>query len=286
MVDSSMSPQERHVNTIAWLYGIWKYARNIQIFARNLACMKAALTLQARSHTFSTMQQSVADGLSIQQRVAQGVRTQIISGQLQSGAPLSEIALAEEFGVSRTPVREALKQLQTEGLVTIRPRVGTYVTSPSRLEIIELFEMKEILEGAAARLLAARGEVPELAQLRTNVERSNAAVANGDAEEYAILVGEFHELIMSGAANSKLAQHYRTMMNQLAFSQLIHTSLSKPGRLIESEGEHHRILETIAAKDSTTAERIMRDHVRSSREALLDAMAIADEKKAAGISPG
>jgi len=229
------------------------------------------------------MQQRLPDGLSIQQRVAHGVRTQITSGGLGSGAPLSEIALAEEFGVSRTPVREALKQLQTEGLVTIRPRVGTFVSSPSRLEIIELFEMKEILEGAAARLLAARGDVPELAQLRTNVERSDAAVARGDAQEYGELVTEFHELILAGAANSKLTQHYRTMMNQLAFSQFVTTSLSKPGRLVESEGEHQRILETIAARDSTTAERIMRDHVRSSREALLDAMSMADEKQAVVI---
>ncbi len=94
------------------------------------------------------------------------------------GVNLSEIALAESFGVSRTPVREALKQLQTEGLVDIRPRVGTFVTTPSRREITELFEMKELLEGAAARLLAHRGRVPELDRLEQNlVEADQAAVA-------------------------------------------------------------------------------------------------------------
>ncbi|HET7304934.1 MAG TPA: GntR family transcriptional regulator, partial [Segeticoccus sp.] len=102
------------------------------------------------------------DGVSIQGRVIEAMRERIISGELEPGTSLSEIALAEAFGVSRTPVREALKQLQTEGLVEIRPRVGTFVTAPSRREINELFEMKALLEGAAARLLAQRGSVPEL----------------------------------------------------------------------------------------------------------------------------
>src|SRR5687768_18315906 len=88
---------------------------------------------------------------SIQGRVIAEMRRRIIRGDIQPGEPLSELALAEEFGVSRTPVREALKQLQTEGLIEIRPRVGTFVTTPSRREITELFEMKELLEGAAAR---------------------------------------------------------------------------------------------------------------------------------------
>lgn len=216
---------------------------------------------------------------SIQGRVTEGVRRQITSGQLQSGAALSEIALADEYGVSRTPVREALKQLQTEGLVTIRPRVGTFVSAPSRLEINELFQMKEILEGAAARLFAARGDIPELHQLRANVAKADEAVAAGDAVAYAVLVEEFHEIIIRGAGNEKLAQHYRMMMNQLAYSRLVQTSLSLPGRLVESESEHHRVIEIISAKDGTTAERMMREHVRASQQALLDAMVFAEEHR-------
>src|SRR3712207_246614 len=107
-------------------------------------------------------------GLSIQSRVIQEMRRRIISGEIPADEALSELTLADEFGVSRTPVREAFKQLQTEGLVEIRPRVGAFVTTPSRREITELFEMKELLEGAAARLLAQRGRVPELDRLEEN----------------------------------------------------------------------------------------------------------------------
>jgi DNA-binding GntR family transcriptional regulator len=229
------------------------------------------------------MQQRLPKVRSIQLSVTDGIRAKITGGDLQSGAALSEITLAEEFGVSRTPVREALKQLQTEGLVEIRPRVGTFVSVPSRLEINELFQMKEILEGAAARLLAQRGSVPELDALRVNVAKADEAVAARDADAYAVLVDEFHELIIRGASNQKLAHHHGMLMNQLAYSRLVQTSLSLPGRLVESDAEHRRVVDMIAAKDGTTAERVMREHVRASQQALLDAMVFANE---VGPRPG
>lgn len=199
-------------------------------------------------------------------RVVEETRKRITRGDFAAGENISEIALAEEFGVSRTPVREALKQLQTEGLVEIRPRVGTFVTTPSRREIVELFEMKELLEGAAARLLATRGQVPELERLQANVRESDQVA---DQQRYAELVEEFHDLLIQGSDNTKLIAHYRILMNQLAFSRLVSTSLSQPGRLAQSESEHHRVLHLIMAKDGDSAERVMREHVRASRAALL-----------------
>jgi DNA-binding GntR family transcriptional regulator len=206
---------------------------------------------------------------SIQGRVIAETRRRILNGELGTGVNLSELALAEEFGVSRTPVREALKQLQTEGLVEIRPRVGTFVTTPSRREITELFDMKELLEGAAARLLAQRGHVPEVELLSVNLRHSEAAVAADDRARFGQLVMEFHDLVVSGSDNRKLQAHYRTLMNQLAYPRLVNTSLRQPGRALQSDLEHHRVLELIVAKDGDTAERVMREHVRASRQALL-----------------
>lgn len=206
---------------------------------------------------------------SIQGRVIAEMRRRIIAGEIQPGVNLSELALADEFGVSRTPVREALKQLQTEGLIEIRPRVGTFVTSPSRREITELFEMKELLEGAAARLLAQRGRVPEVARLEQNLSEADMAVARDDRDRYAELVQEFHDLLITGADNSKLEAHYRTLMNQLAYPRLVATSLRQPGRPLQSDREHHHVLELIIDKDGDSAERVMREHVRASRRALL-----------------
>jgi DNA-binding GntR family transcriptional regulator len=129
--------------------------------------------------------------------------------------------------------------------------------------------MKELLEGAAARLLAQRGQVPELDLLRENLRQAEAAVARDDRVRFAQLVEEFHDVIVAGADNSKLQAHYRTLMNQLAYSRLVNTSLRQPGRTLQSDREHHRVLELIAAKDGDTAERVMREHVRASRQALL-----------------
>lgn len=216
-----------------------------------------------------------ANGLSIQGRVIAEMRRRIISGDIATDLNLSELTLAEEFGVSRTPVREALKQLQTEGLVEIRPRVGTFVTSPSRREITELFEMKELLEGAAARLLAQRGRVPVLDRLEENLREEDAAVARDDKVRYAELVHEFHDLLIVGADNTKLEAHYRILMNQLAYSRLVATSLNQPGRPAQSEQEHHRVVDLIIAKDGDSAERVMREHVRASRQAVLAGLPIS-----------
>ncbi|MBW0102768.1 GntR family transcriptional regulator [Pseudonocardia sp. KRD291] len=206
-----------------------------------------------------------------QERVLDGVRRAIIEGRHLPGQPLSEVALAAEHDVSRTPVREALKQLQIEGLVEIRPRVGSFVRAPSRREVVELFELKEMLEGMGARLLAARGPVHELDALEENIERSGEAVARADAQRYAGLVHEFHELIVTGANNTQLVTHYRTLMNQLAYQRLVSASLTRPGRLGESLAEHRHVLDLVRGKDGIGAEFAMRDHVRSSERATLTA---------------
>jgi DNA-binding GntR family transcriptional regulator len=206
---------------------------------------------------------------SIQGRLIEEIRRRIIAGEISPGVNISELAIAEEFGVSRTPVRETFKQLQTEGLIEIRPRVGTFVTTPSRREITELFQMKELLEGAAARLLAQRGRVPEIDKLEENLRQADDAVARDDRGRYAELVEEFHDLLIVGADNHKLEAHYRMLMNQLAYARLVHTSLGQPGRPLQSDREHHVVLDLIIAKDGDSAERVMREHVRASRQALL-----------------
>lgn len=218
----------------------------------------------------------------VQERVAVELRHRIARGQLTPGTALSEAALAQEFGASRTPIREALKRLQAEGLVVIRPRVGSFVSAPSRLEINELFEVKEILEGAAARLFANRGNIPELEQLRDNVRRSEVAVTNGDLNQYVELVHEYHDLIMRGAGNTKLLMLYQILMNQLLYSQFVHLSVRKSGRAPQSDHEHHSVLHVIEARDGATAERLMREHVRASHQALMEMLDFTQDQRLSG----
>ncbi|WP_026555998.1 GntR family transcriptional regulator [Arthrobacter sp. 35W] len=204
------------------------------------------------------------------------IRELVLGGEYTPGAALSEVRLAEHFDVSRTPVREALKQLQIEGLVEIRPKVGTFVREITRREILEMFEVKETLEGMAARLMARRGDIPELAALRANVEASELAVQRNDSDAYARLVHDFHETIVAGSDNRKLAEHYRMLMNQLAYHRFVLRSVRHPGRLATSTAEHRRVLELIIQKDGVGAELAMKDHVVSSaREVMTDSVPAA-----------
>lgn len=202
------------------------------------------------------------------------LRSMVLDDDFPPGTALSEVRLAERFNVSRTPVREALKQLQVEGLVEIRPKVGTFVREITRREIGEMFEMKEVLEGMAARLLARRGQVPELDILRENVRESETAALTGDGARYAALVHEFHQTIVDGSDNRKLIEHYTSLMNQLAYHRMVLRTVQQPGRLTRSNDEHHRIMELILEKDGVGAEIAMRDHVTASAREVMARSAI------------
>lgn len=213
----------------------------------------------------------VSEPLSAVAPLLDKVRALILGGDFPPGAPLSEVFLSQQFEVSRTPVREVLKQLQQEGLVEIRPKVGTFVREPTRREIVELFQLKESLEGLGAGLLARRGRVREIAVLERNVEESDEAAAREDVERYAELVHEFHRTIITGADNSKLVEHYERLMNQLAYHRLVLRTAGHPGRIKTSTSEHRAVLTMIKDHDHFGAEAAMRNHVyASAREALTE----------------
>ncbi|YCH08946.1 GntR family transcriptional regulator [Arthrobacter sp. alpha11c] len=213
----------------------------------------------------------VVNALADRDALLDRIRRLVLGGDFPPGAVLPEAFLAQEFDVSRTPIREALKQLQHEGLVEIRPKVGTFVREPTRREIIELFQLKESLEGLAASLLAGRGEVKELAILRRNLEESEMTSLTHDTDTYARLVHEFHWTIVRGSDNRKLIEHYERLMNQLAYQRLVLRTVEHPGRLEASTREHRAVLDMIEHKDPFGAESAMRNHVHaSSREALTE----------------
>jgi DNA-binding GntR family transcriptional regulator len=205
----------------------------------------------------------------VRARVLDQLRDAIIRGEHLPGASLSEGTLADTYGTSRTPIREAIQQLQSEGLVEVVPRVGTFVREPSRRELTELFQLKSVLEGLGAQLLAGRGRVAETDLLQANLAESESAVTAGDVERYAQLVHDFHGLIIQGADNTMLAMQYRNLMNKLAYHRIVVDTLRHPGRLGNSLHEHRTVLARILDKDGFGAEFAMRDHVRASeREAM------------------
>lgn len=204
-----------------------------------------------------------------QQSLLSQLRHRILDGSYSPEEVIPEQDLAEAFGVSRTPVREALKQLENEGLVEIRPRVGTFVRYPTRREIIELFQVKESLEGLAANLVAQRAPTGEVDQLQQNLRESSIAIREDDADTYARLVHEFHWRLVLGSHNQKLIEHYDRLMNQLTYHRLVLETVAVPGRIQQSHHEHEAVVAAIAAQDATGAELAMRNHVHASSRVVL-----------------
>jgi len=215
----------------------------------------------------------VTDGVQVQ--VTSALRRAIVSGQLQPGEALSEAVLARRYGVSRTPVREALKQLEREHLVQIVPRVGTFVQKVSPDDLLDALIVKEALEGIAARLAAARPNAPEVSELsRIAGEMEAAAAAGADLARIIEANARFHDLILRLAASPALHFHLQLLLNQfrVPHQRLVGVTLSRPARLRKMLAEHRRVVTAIETGDPGEAERAMRAHVSAGREELREAL--------------
>ncbi|MBI5443832.1 MAG: GntR family transcriptional regulator [Deltaproteobacteria bacterium] len=192
-------------------------------------------------------------------RIRQQLEDEISGGQLKPGDPLEESVLAARFRVSRTPVREALLQLAAQGLVTIVPRSGTYVTKLSIKDLLALFELLAELEGVCAKLAAKRIDPAAQAELRGIHEESRSAVDSGDADAYAGANTRFHELLYSASCNRYLAEQILRIRRRTQFHRESHFQDRR--RLPQSWEEHGRILRAVAAGDTSEAGRAALEHI-------------------------
>jgi DNA-binding GntR family transcriptional regulator len=207
---------------------------------------------------------SIISTTSITSQVTNAIRQAVVSGEYEPGQKLSEAALSDHFGISRTPIREALKQLEREGLVEIIPRVGTCVSKPTEKELKELFTIKEVMEGLAAGLLAERGSIREIIEIEQAVISMEQAIEKADNKLFVEANNVFHKAILEGADNSKLSYLFSILLNQIPYNRYVHLSIEVPNRLEQSLLEHKEVLEAIKKGDRNEAEEAMRKHVRAS----------------------
>lgn len=180
----------------------------------------------------------------------------IDGGEFPGGARLVETDLAERFGVSRTPVREALKRLEAQGVAALDGR-RLVVASLDHDQLGELYEVRGVVEGLAARLAARHAAPEEIAVLRAMVEEDRALV--GDPRALSRANKRFHRQLHRASHNRYLSQMLQGIRRSLAL--LSTTSLSVPGRGAESIGEHDAIIREVAARDENAAEEAMRRHI-------------------------
>jgi len=198
--------------------------------------------------------------------VADRLREQIFAKELAPGSWLDEQSLAVQFGISRTPMREAIKVLASEGLVTIKMRRGAYVTEVARKDLEQIFTILSLLEGEAARETANKATEEELNQLDYWHHRLEKAAADRDIEQFFEINGKFHELIQEIAGNRWMNGVIADLRKVLKLHR--RDSLTSTGRLQNSLIEHRAILNAILKRDQTGAESAMRKHMERGLEAL------------------
>jgi DNA-binding GntR family transcriptional regulator len=197
--------------------------------------------------------------------VAERLREQIFSHELAPGSWLDEQSLAVAFGISRTPMREAIKVLASEGLVTTKMNKGAYVTEVDRRDLEQIFTVLSLLEGQAAKETAIKASEAQLTQLDNLHHRLEKAAADRDTEQFFEINVKFHELIQEIAGNKWMNGVIEDLRKVLKLQR--RDSLTRSGRLLSSLVEHREILQAILKRDPLAADLAMRKHLTRGLEA-------------------
>lgn len=203
---------------------------------------------------------------ALYQEVAERLRQRIFAHELTPGMWIDEQMLAEQYGISRTPLREALKVLASEGLVELKPRRGCYVTEISRQDLDDIFPLMAMLEGRCAAEAVKHAKTADFTALKTIHENLESAARDGRIDAFFEANQAFHKKIQELSGNRWLLSVIQDLRKVLKLSRL--HSLSLEGRLQQSLDEHRAILAAMLSGDAARAERLMHDHLLSGREAL------------------
>ena len=195
--------------------------------------------------------------------VADRLRTRIFERAIEPGAWIDEQRLSIEYGISRTPLREALKVLATEGLVTMKPRRGAYVAEMSRDDVAQVYRLLAVLEADAAADVARHASDEQLAQLQTLHDQLERQVRQRDA--FFATNERFHMALLEIAGNRWRTQIVADLRKVMKLNR--HHSLFKQGRLADSLGEHRLLMEALRRRSAARATTVMREHFASGLEA-------------------
>lgn len=199
------------------------------------------------------------DPRTLAEQVSEQLREDILSGDQPPGATLSEAALADSFGVSRGPIREALRNLASEGLITITPRRGAVVTELTQEEFIDAYQVREALETLAIQLAVPRLTEDELRRLRELHEEMVEHASAREVHAFFDTNARFHELFVASSGNKKLLEVYKPLLAQMG--RYLARSLALRGSVDKSIAEHSAILEAVEAGDGQHAAKLLADHI-------------------------
>jgi DNA-binding GntR family transcriptional regulator len=212
----------------------------------------------------------------LRELVFEAVREAIIEGRLTPGERLMEIQLAEDLGVSRTPVREAIRKLELEGFVVMIPRKGAYVADISLKEISDVFEIRGALEGLAAELAAERASEERIEQMERCLVELAEMIESKNPDSIVEVDARFHEHLYASSRNDRLSQILSLLREQI---QRFRTrTMTHPARVKVALDEHRGIVEAVAARQGELARRLAQEHIESAENFLMTLLA-QDEVK-------
>lgn len=201
----------------------------------------------------------MGDNHSLSGRVFHKIREDILAGKYLQDDELREKAIADEMGVSRTPVREALRQLELEGLVTIIPNKGALVVGISRKDVQDIYEIRSHLEGLCAKWSTFNITAEQLDELDENIYLSEFHAGKEHYEQVLELDNRFHEVLYK-ASNSRMLDHVLSDFHHYV-ERVRKITLSKPDRVKNSIEEHRKIVEALKNKDDNKAEQLANEHI-------------------------
>ena len=207
------------------------------------------------------------DSTSVTQRIFEKIRMAILTGEIQSGERLVELDLAAKMQSSRTPVREALQKIASEGLIYSIPRAGYIVGEISETDLEEIFEARIAIEQAAARLALVHITPDEIKMMKGNIEGSEKTIKSGLKDQMVNFDTEFHDILCGASRNKRLIQFSQTLRDHLLRYRMI--ALRIPRMAKGATAEHKQIFRALQAKDSKKLEETIHYHLERSKEHIL-----------------
>lgn len=205
------------------------------------------------------LKQEVSDKYSLRGRVFHKIREDILNGKYKQNEELREATIGAELGVSRTPVREAFRQLELEGLLTMIPNKGVYVNGITAKDVRDIYMIRSSLEGLCARWATEHISDELMNEMEENVYLSEFHSSKGHFEQMAELDNRFHEILYE-SCDSKMLEHLLRDFHQYVY-RVRRMTLSSENRGRESNDEHKQIMEAIKAKDAAKAEKLANLHM-------------------------
>ncbi len=203
---------------------------------------------------------------TLHEEIANNLREMMMSGELMEGDRIKESELCDMMGISKTPLREALRVLSTERLIRLIPNRGSYVTTPTFEEIKEMFDVMSVLEGVCARTAAEKMRDQDFSKLEKLHQKLEKSFKRKDQKEYIHQNNLYHAFVQKLAGNKTMNQSVNGLRQKILLYRF--QTLNLPGRFEQSIEEHRRLLAAFRDKNSKKAEILMKSHLKNQSDAM------------------